>query len=260
MIAAYSDDVLPDRVPELDGCKRSGGHITIKGKEYRFVNAQGLLVGKLWVMGNNRTLELYDKDSKLHGNCRKWWKPGVLGAETPYVHGIRHGVWRNWNLEGQLVGESEFENGTGVLRVYHDNGCLKEELRFEDNVKHGIHLYLHDNRQIKEIYWMERGEMIRGIYFDRGGKIRYTHWSNAKGLHGAYFGYASELRVRVDGKPVTKAEYEAAREKDATLPPYFASIEECKTFIRNDEEVVNLLKHYRELKPVPIPLRKEAKK
>jgi hypothetical protein len=52
----------------------------------------------------------------------------VLAGEEAYRNGLLHGVCRQWNEVGRLLGKYRMVNGTGIQRAWHDNGQLQSEL------------------------------------------------------------------------------------------------------------------------------------
>jgi hypothetical protein len=64
---------------------------------------------------------------KLHGRCRTWHRNGKLAGEVFYRNGLLHGVCRQWNERGKLLGSFRMTHGTGIQKVWHDNGRLQLE-------------------------------------------------------------------------------------------------------------------------------------
>lgn len=56
-----------------------------------------------------------------HGN-------GALASEQRFKNGLLHGLCREWDEDGNLLGEYKMFHGTGVQREWHDNGQLKIEV------------------------------------------------------------------------------------------------------------------------------------
>jgi antitoxin component YwqK of YwqJK toxin-antitoxin module len=61
---------------------------------------------------------------KTNGIYRRWHENGVLAEEGRYRNDLWHGVIRQWNTQGQLLGTCKFDKGTGMFRQWHDNGQL----------------------------------------------------------------------------------------------------------------------------------------
>lgn len=53
---------------------------------------------------------------------------GTLASEHRFKDGLLHGLCREWDENGNLLGEFKMVHGTGVQREWHDNGQLKIEV------------------------------------------------------------------------------------------------------------------------------------
>jgi len=58
----------------------------------------------------------------FHGAYRVWHRNGQLAEELRYRHGLMHGVSREWDETGRLLGSFTMGNGSGLQRYWHDNG------------------------------------------------------------------------------------------------------------------------------------------
>ncbi|MEZ5328025.1 MAG: hypothetical protein R3F19_23520 [Verrucomicrobiales bacterium] len=256
VLCAGADELLPVPVPELDGLRREGPRLSMLGDDYVYRDTTGTVVGKLLIRRGVRkgdvVLDLYDP-GWVHRSSRKW-RSGKLVSEETYSHGVRHGLWRTWNKKGELVGATVFEKGNGVQRIYYNDGSLEREIPFVEDKEHGIVVYLHENRQIRELYWYENGTIVREISFDAEGKLVHTAWSNEKGVHGSYLNGDGEFELSLNGRQVSTDDYREAAKSDANLPPFFANGKECIEFVMSDQAVLKLSNHYKELDLVKIPL------
>jgi len=52
---------------------------------------------------------------------------GQLATEELYFDGRLHGVVRQWNEHGRLLGSFRMTQGTGTQKSWHDNGRLNLE-------------------------------------------------------------------------------------------------------------------------------------
>ena len=71
-----------------------------------------------------------------------------------------HGVVRRWDSPGNLVDESEFSDGTGVLRTWSDSGLLETESFLKEGIPHG-----------RMCAWDEDGELLVEQYSIAGKKV-----------------------------------------------------------------------------------------
>ena len=68
------------------------------------------------------------------GECvvRTYWRNHVPDCETPYVHGVKHGVEKAWRADGKIWFEIPYVNGGrhGVAYLWHENGNLWHERHY----------------------------------------------------------------------------------------------------------------------------------
>ena len=65
------------------------------------------------------------RNGQKHGVLRTWHRNGVLASEERYRIGLLHGVCRQWDEAGRLLGRYKMVHGTGVQRAWHDNAQLQ---------------------------------------------------------------------------------------------------------------------------------------
>lgn len=91
---------------------------------------------------------------------RTWHRNGVLASEERYRDSLLHGVCRQWDEAGRLLGEFELKHGTGLQCEWHDNG----ELKIEVSTFHGVfcgrsRIWLRDGTLLSERYYLH-GEPV----------------------------------------------------------------------------------------------------
>jgi antitoxin component YwqK of YwqJK toxin-antitoxin module len=192
------------------------------------------------------------------GVQREWYKNGILKSEAPYVDGVRHGLFKNWDEKGNLVGQYQFVNGTGAVEIYYSNGYLNEYEEYKNNLKDGLQLELYDNGQVMSLNWQKKGEYFRdGFAFHKNGKLRSWGIFNKKGkLHGpiVYFdanGKNTEISYCFDGQKIDEQAYKNKVSEDATLI-YFSDPQQYQSLIT--DEVRAVVEKYKNITPVKIPL------
>src|SRR5580704_5095519 len=67
------------------------------------------------------------ENDKLAGPNRHWHENGVMSEECLFEAGLQHGVARQWNKEGRLLGEFRMDHGTGIEKSWYENGQLERE-------------------------------------------------------------------------------------------------------------------------------------
>lgn len=102
--------------------------------------ARRLLIKRMVIYPDSKYKEIWTEqpNGQKQGLARKWYlntehpsKPrGQLETEFTYLNDRRHGMCREWFLNGQLWGEYNYMNGLfhGLIRVWHPNGKLKYEM------------------------------------------------------------------------------------------------------------------------------------
>jgi len=158
--------------------------------------------------------QLYDKKSALeveygvhndmmHGPWRSYHASGQVAHETHYIEGKEHGVARQYDEDGTLIGSYEMVYGSGLDLWYHDKGVLAEERGYQDGERHGFERWWNeDNRTIHEESHFWRG-LAHGIM---------RQWTAQGRLRRGYPQYF------VQGEKVNKRQYLRACRTDSTLP------------------------------------------
>ena len=101
--------------------------------------------------------ELHYKNDSLHGLYRLFYPNGEIQIEGEYKNAKFHGKWKYYDYTTVLVGEAEFDNGSGIQKAYHLNGKLKRITHYVDNEKQG-----------EEIWYDEEGKIIKKMIYDDG--------------------------------------------------------------------------------------------
>jgi hypothetical protein len=94
-----------------------------------------------------------------------WHRNGQLAEEFPYHHGSLHGLCRQWNEGGKLLGSFKMEQGTGMQKSWHDNGRLNQEFTTVDGQFCGrSRHWLRDGTQISDRILLFGHPVSRGQY------------------------------------------------------------------------------------------------
>lgn len=105
-------------------------------------------------------------DGLRHGVVLTWHPNGLASSEESYVNGRLHGVCRQWDEVGRLLGEFTMDRGTGVQREWHDNGRIKLEILTVAGKFCG------QNR-----IWLRDGTLLSERFFLRGRPVSRTHYA-----------------------------------------------------------------------------------
>lgn len=82
------------------------------------------------------------KNGQKHGREFIWDEDGHLESGEPYVNRQLHGLARQYNREGKVIGTYRFVHGTGydIWRYEMENGSIgiSEIHCLQDSAKHGF--------------------------------------------------------------------------------------------------------------------------
>jgi antitoxin component YwqK of YwqJK toxin-antitoxin module len=86
--------------------------------------------------GTTHASGLY-KDGVLDGAWQRRHASGAIAEAGAYVAGQKHGTWKQLAPAGNVLGEYELANGTGIERRWFDDGPLYSEIALKSGVEHG---------------------------------------------------------------------------------------------------------------------------
>jgi antitoxin component YwqK of YwqJK toxin-antitoxin module len=164
-----------------------------------------------------------------------FFENGEKKSECMYVMGLRHGVFKEYNLQGSLVKEETYEMGilhgpsrtwfeTGLLFTetfyekgkmsgpsaeWYQSGQLKCVSTYQDDIKHGPYLTYHENghKSIESFfmegeihgivqYWYSCGNRWTESLYEKGKKVYEKIWSRT----GVLLRESNEYTVEDDEK------------------------------------------------------------
>lgn len=171
-----------------------------------FYELDGERVGlRCWDEDGTLTIEYQMRGGIMHGHFRTFWENGQVNEEATYVDGKEHGVTKQYNANGALIGSYTMDHGTGVDLWFDREGVLSEERHYLDGQRHGY-----------ERWWRSDATTV----------LQEEHYQKGQ-AHGIFRQWNDKGRLRrgfpryyVSGKQVTKHQYEQARHVDPTLPPF----------------------------------------
>lgn len=274
-IAQTRQEVLNYVIPP-NALRREGGSRDPKEKNvvYYLPNAEPsqatlIAIEKRAVKGDMLlSRELY-KNQILHGVQKEWHKNGQLMSDSPYFEGVRDGVFRHWDEKGQLVGKYQITKGVGIIKIYNSQGLLVKEVHLViDEKQRALDMQVYSLGQ-RSLTW-KKGPFPDGpsysFYSDDSmwGIAFYLSLPGAADhiFHGPYIrfderGNVTKKEWDIRGRRVSEKEYAKVAATNKSLPPYFADANKYKTF--TTPETKALLKKYREMRPVKIPLEFDGK-
>jgi hypothetical protein len=200
---------IPENVTEteLQEFREEGHHIFFRVTQ---CTLDGKVVGQRAYDGNGRLMrETPLKNGRRQGREFIWDEEGYLESVEPYVDGQLHGLAKQYNRKGRVMGTYRFVHGTGfdIWRYEREDGTIviSEIHSIRNSVLHGFEWWLRDDQQSvwHERHWQE------GNYH---GIERV--WNREGGLKKGYPKYWIQNRA------VSKGVYMKAAERDRTLPRF----------------------------------------
>jgi hypothetical protein len=149
------------------------------------------------------------KNGNKHGREYIWVEQGKLESVEPYIEGQLHGVAKQYNRNGKVIGTYRFVHGSGydIWRCERADGSIRisEIFSVKDTALHGYE-------------WWPRADQ-RSVWHER-------HWQGGK-VHGIERMWNDKGRLKrgypkywIWGTAVSKRAYLRAAEKDKTLPAF----------------------------------------
>ncbi|NTU80110.1 MAG: hypothetical protein HGA45_12010 [Chloroflexales bacterium] len=173
-------------------------------KRTAFYELDGAGVGlRCWSEDGSLAMEYGMRGGVRHGPFRTYWENGQASEEATYVDGKEHGLTRQYDAEGALIGSYTMDHGTRVDLWFDRVGVLSEERHYLDGERHGYERWwCGDNATV----WQEE-------HYRHGEAHGISRQWNDKGRLRRGF-----PRYFVDGEQVTRRQYERACRADVTLP------------------------------------------
>lgn len=149
------------------------------------------------------------KNGKRHGREYIWDETEALESVEPYVDGKLHGLAKQYNRNGNVIGTYRFVRGTGfdIWRYEREDGsvAISEIFSVQDGSLDGYEWWLKDDQHS---VWHER-------HWQQGQLHGIERMWNAQGC--LKRGYP---KYWVAGQAVDKRSYLKAAARDQTLPTY----------------------------------------
>lgn len=168
-----------------------------------YVNRK-LIGHRSWDNEGHLAQEYAIRNNEKHGVFVSYWPNGIVSWVTHYVDGKEHGVSRQFDWKGELIGTYRMRHGTGVDLWFTAPGELSEERYVRDGKWDGF-----------ERWWITRHSVSAETHFkenlEHGIKREWTARGNLRRGYPRYF---------IRGNRVPKREYERACREDSSLPPY----------------------------------------
>jgi hypothetical protein len=159
---------------------------------------------RCWDNEGKLAIEAAMRNGRMHGPFRGFHGNGAVSWTTHYVAGLEHGVSKQFDENGNVIGTYRMKHGTGVDLWFSDIGELSEERYIVNGKWNGFERWWKDGRTI----WLES-------HFKDDLEHGNQRWWNLKGrLRRGYPKYF------ILGKPVSKPVYVKTGETDLSLPKF----------------------------------------
>jgi hypothetical protein len=111
------------------------------------------------------------RNGHKQGVIRTWHRNGVLASEEPFENDLLHGICRQWDESGRLLGRYKMVHGTGIQRAWHDNGQLQVEVSTVGGRFCGRNrIWLRDGTLISETFCIDGRNVSPETYRAAAGK------------------------------------------------------------------------------------------
>ena len=105
----------------------------------------------------------------LNGPNKQWHENGMLASERFFdKKGLEHGIAKQWNKEGKLLGEYQMNHGTGVSKTWHENGQLTGEISIVRGQFSG-----------RLRCWFEDGDLVGAEYYIKNRTVSKKKYDEA---------------------------------------------------------------------------------
>lgn len=98
---------------------------------------------------------------KAHGLWLEWNSDGQLRYRSYWQNGLGHGVWEYFHDNGQLRSRSYFikDQAEGIYLEYYPDGSPHREWSYTNGKKHGWQI-TYDVQGMRTREWFEHGEVV----------------------------------------------------------------------------------------------------
>ena len=100
---------------------------------------------------------------------------GTLASEGCMVAGVPVGMWKSYSEMGELISEGARENNLPEGRWwFYDQGLVREELNYNQGVKHGIQVLHQDGLLTDSVFWVQGQKEGDAKSFRPDGTLKLT--------------------------------------------------------------------------------------
>jgi antitoxin component YwqK of YwqJK toxin-antitoxin module len=107
-------------------------------------------VNRGWDIEGNKIFEQFYYNGILNGTFKEWHPNKELKMEGQYRMGKLDGKWLYYDNSGIIIGYGTFSNGDGMQKAFYENGNLKTETSYINNLKEGVEKIYDITGKLKE--------------------------------------------------------------------------------------------------------------
>lgn len=168
---------LIKQIPFEDGRENGTGYVfdtlgrIIETRQYK----TGTLVAR-------EIINRVDFEGNRNGMWKEFYDDYSLHSEGFYVHGLKNGIFKEYDHQGNIRSITKYENGVEIdvknevsplkyRRDYYQNGQMKSEVTYRDGKMEGIRRDFDENGNVVKSYVYSNGILVsEGILLDSGLK------------------------------------------------------------------------------------------
>ncbi|MFC2107468.1 toxin-antitoxin system YwqK family antitoxin [Bacteroidota bacterium] len=131
---------------------------------------------------NRDKINRYDSKQKRHGKWKFFYDDGALHIVGTYKHGLKHGYFKEYDIDGSLLEAAKYENGEKQMNVtelqaldvkteYYPSGKVKIKATYKDEKPEGIWREYNEEGEVERSFIYKNGVVIgEGIISEKGEK------------------------------------------------------------------------------------------
>jgi hypothetical protein len=129
-----------------------------------------------------------EKDSLKIRVVTERYSNGAIKMETTTKGNLRHGLTRNYRMDGRLMSEVNYADNVkqGISRDFYDNGKVRMEIPFQNGLKDGNAKWFYETGEIYRVtpYVKGKKEGVQMIFFKDGKKMAEVPYKEDTALPG----------------------------------------------------------------------------
>jgi uncharacterized protein len=150
----------------------------------RFFDAEGNIIELItyqrgFVTGRER-INRYDANNQRNGVWKWFYENDVMRSEGVYRHGMRHGIFKDYDRNGNLVNITKYVDDViqesvaelarlEIRRDYYPTGQVKVEATFRNGVPEGVRREFSEEGEIERSFFFRNGIVVaEGILSENG--------------------------------------------------------------------------------------------